>query len=534
MRVQHTFAFVGQPSITDCSHRLALALHQLWHSASGWAESGAGLRPWALTQCLQFESAPVRYTASLYWALTTMATVGFGDITPGSNMERCFAMALQLVAGVLQGVVFGNIGVAIAGFDRAATAQKSARREARALAAAAELPPALTRRLLDAATAQASASFELDVREALAELSGSVRRDAEAATEGARALAAAPLVRDATPPLPQGFTAAVARRLRVLALPHGELATSAGDADGAAFLLLRGAVRLTTRHRGGSGGGNGNTTDAVTTDGATAAAPPPPAVTAMTTSSMLLHAPALFGDGDAVLWRRAAADARSRGGATLLAIDRDALDAALDEFPEALAPLTASCLAREADADAEAHAAAAAQAAQRLNATRRSGYASGGGSGSSGGSGGSGSGSGSGSAILDASVPMLAALRASGVGRSALRRDDGGGTGASAAAAPAAAARWGKAGTAARMVVRLAGVAHESEQKRAAAQAQAAATLTPRRADALAAADWSVFNARLQALVAAQTDAFAACGARLDAVGVAQGAIAAAAATALQ
>jgi CRP-like cAMP-binding protein len=457
-----------------------------------------------------------------------MATVGFGDVTPGTNMERCFAMALQLVAGVLQGVVFGNIGVAIAGFDRAATAQKSARRDARALAAAAELPPELTRRLLDAAQAQAGAAFELDARDALAQLSGSVRRDAEAATEGARALAVAPLVRDATPPLPLGFTAAVARRLRVLALPSGELATSAGDADGAAFLLLRGAVRLTTRHRGG----NNFTTDAdaATADAATdATALAVPALPKKTTST-LLHAPALFGDGDAVLWRRAAADARARGGATLMAIDRGALDAALDEFPEALSPLTASCFAREADADAEAHAAAAAQAAQRLNAARRSGHASGGGSGSGGGSSG-----GSGSEILDASVPMLAALRASGVGRSALRRDDDSGNGASAAAAaPAAAARWGKAGTAARMVVRLAGVAHESEQKRAAVQAQTAAALTPRRADALAAADWSVFNARLQALVAAQADAFAACGARVDAISAAQGAIAAAAATALQ
>jgi hypothetical protein len=79
------------------------------------------------------------------------------------------------------------------------------------------------------------------------------------------------------------------------------------------------------------------------------------------------------------------------------------------------------------------------------------------------------------------------------------------GGGSPGAVTAAAARRWGKAGAAARVVVRLAADAHE----------RAAAVTAP---DALRGADWSGFNARLQAVVTAQAAAFEACSARLVSV----------------
>ena len=476
--------------LTHRQHRLSL---QLAHSESGWVENSAGLRPWIVTQCLQFERAPVRYVASLYFALTTMATVGFGDVTPGSNMERCFAMALQLVAGVLQGVVFGNIGVALAGFDRSSAAVKAVKRDACALARAAGLPNSLARRLAVAASAQALATQQLDTTDALSELTGTIRCDAEAATAGACALAATPLVRCAMPPLPRGFSAAVARRLRVMALPSGEFATTAGDADGDTFLLLHGSVRIT---------------------------PPQGGFDARIGAATTVHAPALVAISDAVLCQRASAHVRARGHATLLVISRACLDDALEEFPEALAPLTAHALINDAwhrtDAGsstpmvAAVAAAAASQIFVERQSTRKGGF-------------GGGSASGSnvllpgsvGAAILEAPVPMLTALRTggAGVGQAALSASGGD----AAPNTPAAAARWSKAGTAARMVVRLAGVVHGNELQRAAETREHVAT--PRvAADPLAGADWTAFNARLHAFVSAQADAFAALEMRLSAI----------------
>jgi len=429
---------------------------------------------------MQFESTRVRYTISLYWAITTMATVGFGDVTPGTNLERCFAMALQLVAGVLQGVVFGNLGMAMAGFDRNSAEVKARVAETKALARASYMPAALAGRLTAASVAQAEATRGLATEDALCELAGGLLGDAQAATTGARVLAAAPLFCDTRQPLPRGFVNAVARQMRVLALPAGELASSAGDPDGAALLLFRGrCVRVPPKE--------GSQLDSAYCD-------------ETMTEPAVYHAGAMFGDADAVLCRRSAADIFAAKSSTLLAVSRASLDAALEDYPEALAPLTTACLAREArEADAQATLEVTKLVLERCE-SRKSGHLSAGGDHSRTSTGSGGGSRPSGGAILDAAVPMLASLRSSGVGQAALR--GGGSPGASTAAASR---RWGKAGAAARAVVRLAGDSRE----------RAVPDVAP---DALHGADWSGFNTRLQAVVSAQAAAFDECNARLGAV----------------
>jgi hypothetical protein len=37
-----------------------------------------------------------RYIASLYWSLSTMSTIAYGDITPRSSSERIFAMFVMV------------------------------------------------------------------------------------------------------------------------------------------------------------------------------------------------------------------------------------------------------------------------------------------------------------------------------------------------------------------------------------------------------------------------------------------------------
>ena len=432
-----------------------------------------------MKECIQFESTPTRYTVALYWALTTMATVGFGDVTPGTNLERCFAMALQLIAGVLQGVVFGNIGVAMAGFDRDAAKVKNRVAEAKALAHASSMPAALAARLAAASAAQAEAVRRLVVDDALHGLAGSLRNEAEAASTGARVLAAAPIFCDSRQPLPRGFVHAVARQLRVMALAAGELASSAGDPDGAALLLFRGSCVC-------------EGPKPVSQLGSASGAPFP--------VQTVFHAGAMFGEADAVLCRRSAADIFAAEPSTLLAVSRATLDAALEDYPDALAPLTAACLAREAhEADAPAASEVEKLVLERCESRKSTRLgATGDHSRTSSGSGGSSRASGG--AILDAAVPMLASVRSSGVGHSALRGGD-----VAAAASATASRRWGRAGAAARAVVRMAGDAHE----------RAAATTAP---DPLHGADWSGFNTRLRAVVSAQAAAFEECSARLAAV----------------
>lgn len=51
-----------------------------------------------------------RYIMSIYWAFTTMSTVGYGDITPQNNGERVFCMIAMMIGAILFGYLVNTVG----------------------------------------------------------------------------------------------------------------------------------------------------------------------------------------------------------------------------------------------------------------------------------------------------------------------------------------------------------------------------------------------------------------------------------------
>lgn len=58
------------------------------------------------------------YIRSFYWALTTLTTIGYGDITPSNNAGRIFTCFIMIIGVGMYGIVIGNISRVLASADR--------------------------------------------------------------------------------------------------------------------------------------------------------------------------------------------------------------------------------------------------------------------------------------------------------------------------------------------------------------------------------------------------------------------------------
>jgi len=66
-----------------------------------------------------------RYAISLYWAFTTISTVGFGDIAGTSRTEYGVIMVGMLVGASAFGYVIGNVFAMMESFDLRDAAYKA-------------------------------------------------------------------------------------------------------------------------------------------------------------------------------------------------------------------------------------------------------------------------------------------------------------------------------------------------------------------------------------------------------------------------
>lgn len=59
-----------------------------------------------------------QYNIALYWTITTLTTIGYGDITPTTNIARMYCMSIMLLGVGVYGIVIGNISKIIVGASK--------------------------------------------------------------------------------------------------------------------------------------------------------------------------------------------------------------------------------------------------------------------------------------------------------------------------------------------------------------------------------------------------------------------------------
>ena len=76
---------------------------------------------WLIEEDQIDQSFYTQYVTSAYWAFTTMAAVGYGDITPSTNTERTYGMLIIIFSSFIFAYCINSIGTIISNYNRIAT-----------------------------------------------------------------------------------------------------------------------------------------------------------------------------------------------------------------------------------------------------------------------------------------------------------------------------------------------------------------------------------------------------------------------------
>jgi len=105
---------------------MAILAHVLacsWYFSSFLANFPA--ESWAVLSGIQDSGVATQYIRSLYWTVTTLTTIGYGDITPHLDYEYVFVTLVMVTGAFMFAFIIGNVASHISNLDARKSAYRS-------------------------------------------------------------------------------------------------------------------------------------------------------------------------------------------------------------------------------------------------------------------------------------------------------------------------------------------------------------------------------------------------------------------------
>ncbi len=88
-----------------------------------------------------------RYIRAFYWTITTVATIGYGDITPRGNLQTLYVIGVEVIGAGMYGMVIANLASLVANIDVARVAHREKLDRINAFLSYRRIPTALHRKI---------------------------------------------------------------------------------------------------------------------------------------------------------------------------------------------------------------------------------------------------------------------------------------------------------------------------------------------------------------------------------------------------
>ena len=219
---RHHAGLASRLRLTSFLYGLALAVHAI---ACGFVALGG------------VAGSENRYLDAAYWAVMTVTTVGYGDITPQTAAQKGYAIGVMLLGAGVYAFLIGNIASMLNNLDPLRSAHLQQRERLSAFMHYRALPRPLQRRVQDYFDYLWEQHAVADEDATLSELPPALR-EAVALHLRRDLVRHVPLFRDA----PDAFVRDVALRMTSFVCLPGDTVVRAGDRGHEMFFLARGTV----------------------------------------------------------------------------------------------------------------------------------------------------------------------------------------------------------------------------------------------------------------------------------------------------